>query len=353
MKRKMLLVPLALLLIVSLVACAAPAPAPAPTPAPAPAPAPKPMEVIEWTLDTYFPPPPAIYVSVSTQEVCDRINARLEGRFVITPVFGSSLGVKGPDVATALGEGAFEADYVAFPYLAGDIPVLGAIGLPALLRDNFEGFAAHDVVTPYYRSELEKRNIKLIGSPYLFPRQVVWSKQPLKETGDFKGLTFRGFSPEHTMLLDELESIVISISMPEVYTALERGMLDAILGSTASAQAVSAWEVLDYGIDVTFALADSGLIVNKDAWEALPAEYQLVITEEANRTATELNYKSIMEEEKGWAMLAEKGITKITPSPQMFEDMVKVAGPVWDIWAQEKVGAAADALAWIRVLLSR
>jgi len=347
MKKKILLIPLALLLAMSLVTTGCPTPAPeGPTPE-------TPTEVIEWTLDTYFPPPPAIYVSVVTQEFCDRVNARLEGRFVITPVYASSLGVKGPDVATALGKGAFEADYVAFPYLAGDIPVLGVMGLPALLRNNFEGFAAHDVVTPYYRSELEKRNIKLIGSPYLFPKQVVWSKKPLKEVGDFKGLTFRGFSPEHTMLLDELESVVISISMPEVYTALERGMLDAIIGSTASAQAVSAWEVLDYGIDMTFALADSGLIVNKDAWEALPAEYQLIITEEANRTAAEQNYKSIMEEEKGWAMLAEKGITRITPSPQLFEDIVKEAGPVWDTWAQEKAGVAADALAWVRVLFNR
>jgi hypothetical protein len=60
-----------------------------------------------------------------------------------------------------------------------------------------------------------------------------------------------------------------------------------------------------------------------------------------------------MEEEKGWAMLAEKGITKITPSPQLFEDLAGVAKPVWDTWAQEKAGVAADALAWIRVLFNR
>jgi len=146
---------------------------------------------------------------------------------------------------------------------------------------------------------------------------------------------------------------VVSISMPEVYTALQRGMLDAIIGSTATAMSVSAWEVLEYGIDMTFALADSGLIVNKDAWGALPAEYQLVITEEANRTAGEQNYRSIMEEEKGWATLAGKGIKRLTPSPQTFEEFVKVAAPVWDSWAEKRAGVAAEALAAVRALLNR
>jgi len=347
MKKKISLIPLVLLLAISLMVtgCAAPAPEEAPPEASA--------EVIEWTLDTYFPPPPGIYVSELVQEFCDRVNERSAGRFIITPVYGSALGVQGPDVAVALGERAFEAGYTAFPYLAGDIDVLGVTGLPALLRNNFEGFVAHDLVTPYYSSELDKRNIKLVGQPYLFPKQVVWSKKPIREIEDFKGVTFRGFSPEHTMLLDELGGIVVSMAMPEVYTALERGMLDAIVGSTASAQAVSAWEVLDYGIDITFALADSGLIVNKDAWTELPAEYKLIVTEEANRTSARQNYHSILEEEKGWAMLAEKGITRITPSPQLFEAMAEVAGPIWDTWAQEKSPVAAEALAGVRELLGR
>lgn len=307
--------------------------------------------VIEWTLDTYFPK--GIYVADDVQEFCDRVNERSEGGFVISPVYGSALGVKGPDVAVALGAGTFEADFTAFPYLSGDIPVLGVAGLPTLFRNNYEGFAAHYVLTPYYRSELEKRNVKQIGNIWFFPKQCMWSKQPIKEVGDLKGLTFRGFSPEATMLFDKLGVNVISMPMPEVYTALSRGMLDGIVGSTISAQAVSAWEVLDYGIDVTFSLADSGLIVNKDAWEALPAKYQLIITEEADRTGDKVNLESVSAEEEGWAMLAEKGITRITPSPQLFDDMSKTAGPIWDTWAQEKGGATAEALAKIRELLGR
>ena len=50
MKRKILLIPLVLLIVGGLIgSCAAPAPSPAPAPAPAPAPTPaEPAEVIEW-----------------------------------------------------------------------------------------------------------------------------------------------------------------------------------------------------------------------------------------------------------------------------------------------------------------
>jgi len=173
------------------------------------------------------------------------------------------------------------------------------------------------------------------------------------EIEDMKGLTFRGFSAEMTMVLEEVGVIVISMPMPEVYTALERGMLDAIIGSVASAQAVNAWEVLDYGIDFTFSLADTGLMANKDAWEALPAEYQLIVTEEADRFAAWGNLQAVVQEAEAWAMLTGKGMTKITPSPQLFEDMAKVATPIWDAWAQEKGGVAAEALAEVREVLGR
>ena len=308
-------------------------------------------EVIEWTLDTYFPL--GIYISAGVEEFCDRVNERAEGGFVITAVFGSALGVKGPDVATALGSGTFEADFTAFPYLSGDIPVLGIAGLPTLFKSNFEGFGAHYILTPYYRSELLQRNVRQVGGIWFFPKQCMWSKEPIKTVEDLDGKTFRGFSPEATMLLDELGVNVISMAMPEVYTALQRGMLDAIVGSTASAQAVSAWEVLDYGIDVTFSLADSGFIVNNDAWEALPARYQVILTEEADRLAAIANSQAITEEEAGWADLASKGITRITPEPSLAEDMAAAAAPIWDTWGEEKGGTAAEALDKVRALLGR
>ena len=47
MNKKLLLIPLAILLSVSLIACAAPAPAPAPAPSPTPTPT-QPTEVFKW-----------------------------------------------------------------------------------------------------------------------------------------------------------------------------------------------------------------------------------------------------------------------------------------------------------------
>jgi TRAP-type C4-dicarboxylate transport system substrate-binding protein len=306
---------------------------------------------IVWTLDTYFPV--GLYLSDGIQSFCDGVNERAEGGFVIEPVFGSALGVKGPDVANALGSGTFDADYTAFPYLSTDIPVMGIEGLPMLCKDSFEGFLADDVLLPYYQSELAERNIMLAGALWSFPKQVMWSKVPINTIDDFKGLSFRGFSAEATMLLDALDAEVISMAQPEVYTALQRGMLDAILGSTATAIGTSAWEVLDYGIEVTVAIGGSGLMINQDSWDALPAKYQVLVIEEASRVAADLNKKAITEGEAGWQMLEEKGIERIQPDPSLGEALSEVAGPIWDQWGAEKGGTAAQALAELRAVLGR
>ncbi len=308
-------------------------------------------KAITWTLDTYFPA--GLYLSDGVQGFCDAVNKRAEGGFVIEPVFGSALGVAGPDVANALGAGTFEMDYTAFPYLSNDIPVMGIMGLPMLCKDTYEGFMADFVLQPYYRGELSSRNIVLAGGLWSFPKQIVWSKKPIRTVQDFSGTTFRAGSAEATLLIDALGADVISMAQPEVYTALQRGMLDAILGSTATAIGVSAWEVLDYGIDLTVSLGGSGLLINQDAWNELPAKYQLIVTEEADRAAAELNIKAITEGALGWEQLTSKGIERINPETAVINEIAAMAAPIWDNWAQQKGGVAAQALAELRAVLGR
>ena len=308
---------------------------------------------IVWTLDTYFPPPPGIYVSRSVQSFVDRVNKRLEGRFEINPSYGSSLGVPGPEVAVALAQGVFQCGFTALPYLAGDIPVLGIAGLPSLLANNKEALAAHSVLAQYYNSELESRGVRLIGNPWLFPKQGIWSKTPIRNVADIKGMRFRVSSPEQTMMINALGAIPVSLNMPEVYQALERGMLDAILGSTATAMSVSAWEVLDYGIDVAFSGADSGFLVSKSAWDALPGDIKAIIMEEALFTSNEQNWKSLAEEENDWATLGSRGLERITPAANFADDMAKIAAPIWDSWAASRGGVAAQALGEVRDLLGK
>ncbi|MCK9357809.1 MAG: TRAP transporter substrate-binding protein DctP [Dehalococcoidia bacterium] len=308
-------------------------------------------EKITWTLDTYFPA--GLYLADGVQDFCDGVNTRAGGGFVIEPVFGSALGVSGPDVANALGAGTFEADYTAFPYLSTDMPVMGIMGLPMLCKNNYEGFMADFVLQPYYRSELATRNIVQPGGLWSFPKQMVWSKKPINTVADFAGTTFRAGSAEATLLMDKLGADVISMAQPEVYTALQRGMLDAILGSTATAIGVSAWEVLDYGIDLTVSLGGSGLLINQDAWNELPAKYQVIVTEEASRVAADLNKKAMTQGEAGWQQLISKGIERINPDPSVAEEIAVLAAPIWDQWSQQKGGVAAQALAELRAVLGR
>lgn len=309
--------------------------------------------VVEWTLDTYFSPPPGIWCSRVVESFTNRVNQRLEGRLKINAVYGSSLGVPGPDVAVALNQGVFQADFTALPYLAGDIPVLGIAGLPGLLPDNYHALMAHSVLAPYYASELESRGVLLIGNPQLFPKQGMWSKKPIRTLQDIKGLRLRVSSPEQTMMANALGAIPVSLNMPEVYQALERGMLDAILGSTATAMSVSAWEVLDYGTDMAFTAADWGFLVSKKAWDELPADIQLALMEEALATSNESNRRSLIEEANDWATLSSKGMEKIVPDPQLPDELAGLCAPVWDSWAQSRGGVAAQALAEVRALLGR
>ena len=91
MKRKILLIPLVLLIIGGLIAgCAAPAPAPAPAPATAPAPAPAPDEVIRLKYNSTFPPGHPVWYD-SESLMMERIQELSDGRVEIVGYPGVGL----------------------------------------------------------------------------------------------------------------------------------------------------------------------------------------------------------------------------------------------------------------------
>lgn len=89
------------------------------------------------------------------------------------------------------------------------------------------------------------------------------------EKPDFTGLKLRG-SPFYVPLIKALGAAPVVLPPPEIYTALERGVIDGLGWPNMGITDWGWQEVVKYMVDHEFCMADQVLLINLDTWNKLP-----------------------------------------------------------------------------------
>jgi hypothetical protein len=69
--------------------------------------------------------------------------------------------------------------------------------------------------------------------------------------------------------------------MPDVYTDLQKGVLDGIAATLGMLEIFNLHEVTDYLTHVTIAMAPMTIVMSKEKWNSLPPDLQQIITNES------------------------------------------------------------------------
>jgi len=138
-------------------------------------------------------------------------------------------------------------------------------------------------VNPIFDKELAKINTKLVGLNYYGTGFGIISRKPIQSPADFAGKKLRGMADIHSVVFGALGASMVSMSSAEVYTALERGMLDAAFSGYSTFVSRKWMEPCKYVITgpnfTSFMPTPYPVVWNIDKWKALPAWAQQMVTE--------------------------------------------------------------------------
>jgi len=140
--------------------------------------------------------------------------------------------------------------------------------------------------------------------------------------------------------MEVLGAIKTTTTATEVYTAMERGTMDAASFPFTYAQvAYKIHEVSDwYTANMSPGTAECPIVFSKSSWAKLPAQYQKLLNDakaEVDRAQVEA-YETI--DKKNLPMLQAK-LKPVTYSAAQLAEFQRVAGkPVWDKWVEENKG---------------
>ena len=129
---------------------------------------------------------------------------------------------------------------------------------------------------------------------YTYPLQVVWGRKKLDSLDDIKGMKLRVAQPEQGEFVRRFGGTSITMSAPEVPSALDRGVVDGIF--TAGVGAVLWKDLLKYGFLIVVNVNNSYIIANTEAFNKLSPDLQGKLRKAAQDTAR-WNQETMQKEE--------------------------------------------------------
>jgi TRAP-type transport system periplasmic protein len=279
-----------------------------------------------------------------TEEIEKATNGELKVRLHLA----GTLQINASNITQAVGENVVQIGDDLFN--SGNIPVAGIMRLPMLI-ESYDDFAkAGAVLKPYVDKAYREKGSTLLAS-YTYPLQFIWGRKKLESLDDIKGMKLRVAQPEQGEFVRRFGGTSITMSAPEVPSALDRGVVDGVF--TAGVGAVLWKDLLKYGYVLIVNVNNSYYIANTEAFNKLSPALQATLRQTAQDAGRWDQETLAKEEAASTKVLADAGYTFTTAKPDEVTRAVAAMKPYWDEWANARGPDIVEAVAKVRTALGR
>jgi TRAP-type transport system periplasmic protein len=279
-----------------------------------------------------------------TEEIDKATKGELKARLHLS----GTLQINASNITQAVGSNVVQIGDDLFN--SGNIPVAGIPRLPMLIQ-SYEDFAKADaVLKPYIDKAYREKGSTLLAS-YTYPLQFIWGRKKLESLDGIKGMKLRVSQPEQGEFVRRFGGTSITMSAPEVPSALDRGVVDGIF--TAGVGAVLWKDLLKYGYVLIVNVNNSYFIANTEAYNKLSPDLQGKLRKVAEDTARWDQETMQKEEAESVQILTAAGYTITKATPEENARAVEAMKPYWDEWAKSRGPDVVEALAKVRTALGR
>jgi len=272
------------------------------------------------------------------EDYCKRVNQLTAGRLEITPMPVGAV-VAYTETLDALQNGILESHQSGGPYFSGKEP---ALALTGDLTGGFETPYQYQMWFEYggglqlAREIYAKFNIHYVG-PVLWGVESVPAKKPIRTVADFKGVKMRAPEGLSAEVWRRLGVGVVTLPGSEVYTALERGVIEATdWGTLGMNQDLGYHKIAAYPLYPGFhSMPASEVAVNMDKWKELPDDVKAIV-ESATRDFNRDMIQRIALEDSKAAVAAKAAKVELIDWPAEERKKFRaVAQQAWNDWAKK------------------
>src|SRR5262245_20162203 len=291
---------------------------------------------------------PNFATSRGAKLLTEEIDKATGGELKMQLHLSGTLQINPADITRAVGEGIVQFGDDLFN--SGNVPLAGIPRLPMLVQSYGDFEKAATVLQPYLERSFAAKGSTVLAA-YSYPMQVVWGKKKLESLDDIKGLKLRVAAPEQGEFVRRFGGTSITMSAPEVPSALDRGVVDGIF--TAGVGAVLWKDLLKYGYLMVVNVNNSYFIANTDAYKKLSPNLQAALRKVAQEIARWNQETMRTEEAASQNTLKDAGYVLTQPKAPEIARATETMRPYWDEWAKSRGPDVVEALGKVRTNLGR
>ena len=228
-----------------------------------------------------------------------------DGTVKITVHPGSSL-VKGNPLK-AVKDGTAPMTDMFIPFTAGGGKVFGISALPFVAKSYDDAYRLYQLSKPAYDKVAKKWNQKMLYA-VSWPPSGLYTKHPVNSTADFKDIKARTYDKNSATFIKMAGGNAVALPWGEVYSALQTGMVNAVVTSSASGKDGKFWEVLSDFTKINYAYPLQAVTINLDYWNSLSPEQQKAMLKAAKEIEAAQWEASKQEDAVALKTLAEHGM---------------------------------------------
>ena len=216
--------------------------------------------------------------TVVMQPFADEVAKRSKGSLTVKVYPSLQLGGTPPGMYNQVLSGVTDISFIVPGYTPTVFPATGIVELPYLAKDSQHATRILNGLFDKYLAE-EYKNVKVLTF-WTVDSYIVQSVKPITTLEGLKGKKVRSPSAVQSEVAKALGAVPVNMPITNVYTSLERGVIDGFIAGPSALFSFKLGEVVK---SMTTGFAGGNLVLlmvmNKKAYEALSPEHRKIIDE--------------------------------------------------------------------------
>lgn len=292
-----------------------------------------------WDMPT--PYPDATFHTVNDRDFAKDVADATGGKLEIKVHSAGSL-FKHPEIPRAVRSGQVPIGEFFLSILNNDNPAFGVDSLPFLATSYGDAEKLWKAQKPVVDKLLEKQGMKVLYA-VPWPPQGLYTKKPIHSVKDLAGLKFRSYNATLESFAKLAGAAPTQVEVPDIPQAFSTGRVEAMITSPSTGVNSKAWDYLSYYTDIQAWLPKNIVVVNKRAFDHLPADEQKAVLDAAAKAEARGWKMSKEETAKQTKALADHGIHVEKPTPELMDGLKKIGTEMLADW-KKKAGPEGEAL---------
>ena len=226
-------------------------------------------------------PPASTFPCVQMERWAKEVEKRTGGKVKVQTFPGATL-LPAKNIFDGVVSGTADMGNFAMSYQPGRFPVSEAVDLPVgFTSSRVASLVLYDLIEKYKPKEFSK--VKVI-TVFTCPPTDFMTSSPVRSLKDLKGRELR-VSGTGADMVKLLGAVPVAMPQSETPEAIQKGVVKGIVSSMEVLKDFNFAAYCPYATDANLFVVSFAVVMNRDRWNALPADVKKVIDDLAREQA--------------------------------------------------------------------